>query len=81
MGVLQPTSSSTSRIGTNIGDGYTAFAVGKEDTLLPPDVLQLIQRRDDARRSFVQAADTFLSRMRSEAFQESHEAAVSRRQS
>jgi hypothetical protein len=36
----------------------------------------MIDARDDARRSFVQAADTFLSRLRSEAFQESHEAAV-----
>lgn len=74
--ILPPTSSSASRLGNTAGDGYTAFAVGKETTLLPPDVKQLIQRRDDARRSFVQSADTFLSRVRSETFQESHEGAV-----
>ncbi len=74
--ILPQTSSSASRLGSTIGDGYTAFAVGKETTLLPPDVKQLIQRRDDARRSFVQSADTFLSRLRAEAFQESHEAVV-----
>jgi hypothetical protein len=75
--ILPPTSSSASRLNSSsISDGYSAFAVGKETTLLPPDVKQLIRRRDDARRSFVQSADTFLSRLRSEAFQESHDAAV-----
>ena len=36
----------------------------------------MIEQRDGARQAFVQAAETFLSRLHAEAFQESHEAAV-----
>ena len=69
--VLPPTTSQASRRGSTAG-GHFAFAVGKENKLLPPDVTQMIEDRDLARQAFVQAADTFLSRLHAEPFQVSH---------